>query len=129
MMVLRPMYIYLAYYPIIMMYSMGRISKEDILSEIFKFIKTISIVYLCQLLLLYMGVDISSFSHTVRWGYRIYASNVPQMVGVFWCLVALMKTNTDEERKNTIGWLILFIFEVIFINQSRMVILCTALTA
>lgn len=30
-MVLRPMYIYLAYYPIIMMYSMGRISKEDIL--------------------------------------------------------------------------------------------------
>jgi len=129
LMVLRPMYIYLAYYPIIMMYSMGRISKEDILSEIFKFIKTISIVYLCQLLLLYVGVDISSFSHTVRWGYRIYASNVPQMVGVFWCLVTLMKTNTDEERKNTIGWLILFIFEVIFINQSRMVILCTALTA
>lgn len=37
LMVLRPMYIYLAYYPIIMMYSMGRISKEDILSEIFKF--------------------------------------------------------------------------------------------
>ena len=100
----------------------------------FKHIRTfnrngISIVYLCQLLLLYVGVDISSFSHTVRWGYRIYASNVPQMVGVFWCLVTLMKTNTDEERKNTIGWLILFIFEVIFINQSRMVILCTALTA
>ena len=129
LMVLRPMYIYLAYYPLIMMYSMGRISKEDILSEIFKFIKTISIVYLCQLLLLYVGVDISSFSHTVRWGYRIYASNVPQMVGVFWCLVALMKTNTDEEKKKTMGWLILFIFEVIFINQSRMVILCTALTA
>lgn len=31
LMVLRPMYIYLAYYPLIMMYSMGRISKEDIL--------------------------------------------------------------------------------------------------
>lgn len=129
LMVLRPMYIYLAYYPIIMMYSMGRISKDDILSEILKFIKTISIVYLCQLLLLYVGIDISSFSHTVRWGHRIYASNVPQMIGVFWCLVTLIKTNAEEQRKNTLGWLILFVFEVIFINQSRMVILCTALTS
>lgn len=129
LLVLRPMYIYLAYYPLMMMYSMGRISKDDILSEILKFIKIISLVYLCQLLLLYAGIDISNFSHTVRWGYRLYASNVPQMVGVFWCLVTITKTNKKKERKNTIGWLILFIFEVIFINQSRMVILCTVLTS
>ncbi len=129
LLVLRPMYIYLAYYPIIVMYSEGRISKDDILSEILKFIKTISIAYLCQLLLLYVGIDISNFSHTVRWGYRIYASNVPQMAGVFWCLVILMKTNAKAERKNTVGWLIVFVFEVIFINQSRMVILCTVLTS
>ena len=129
LLVLRPMYIYLAYYPIIIMYNTGRISKNEILSEIFNFIKVISLVYLFELLLLYVGIDISSFSHTVRWGYRIYASNIPQMVGVFWCLVTLMKTNAKKEEKSTVGWLILFIFEVIFINQSRMAILCTIFTS
>ncbi len=125
MLTLRDTYVYLMYFPISALMQKKVFDRSQVLAEIYKFTKILSIIYIIQLAFLYIGIDITNFSYDMRWGYRLRASNLLQCLGTFYIFYKLLVKKTE---KGDIFWLIVFILEVIFINQSRVLLLGVFLT-
>lgn len=123
LMVYRALYIYLCFIPVSYLIKKGKIKKEQIINYILNFIKILSVSYAIQLLLLYLGIDITSFGYDFRWGYRLRASNVFQYVGILIIIYRLLK---GDSKRNNLLWLLVFSVELVFINQSRIMILGSA---
>lgn len=125
MLTLRNTYTLLIFFPIAALINKQIFNKEDLLKEIYKFIKVITIVNLIQLLLLYLGMDITNYQYEIRWGYRLRTSNIPQIIGLF-CVVYVMLNK--QIRKQDLVYAILFALEIILINQSRIIIFGVGVT-
>lgn len=125
--VMRQTFLYLTYFPIISLIGNSEKKKKIALKEIDYFIKLQSVSFIIFLVSINLGRNLSNYSYGWRFGPRLWASNVLQVLGFLLYLAKII--HTRKARHSDIIWLIIFGLEVIFINQSRYAILCTAIAS
>ena len=121
--VIRALYAYLIYLPLQILCKNGALSQLSVYDQIKNAIRIMAIVLLIEyLLIVFVDFNITNYVIRIRWGVRLFVAPLLQIIG---CMIIIWELCNSRTRISNWLWLALYVFEIVFISQSRIAILGT----
>ena len=118
--VARALYAYLVYIPLRILYIKGDLNRKSVYSQIKRGIQIMALVLLIEYaFIVFANLNITNYVVRIRWGVRLFVAPLLQIIG---CMIIVWELCNSRTRIKNWIWLSIYMFEIVFISQSRIAI-------